>query len=464
MRAFGASSLFRAGLVVCLAVLTLPASRATNGYQLIGIGQTQKSMGGSVTAAPLDAMTAITNPAGLLEVGARLDFSMEAFMPTRSVDFRELGGEATEGGSELYGVPAFGWAARANGNERLMLGFGMYSTAGLGVDYGELLLQPAAPMGPPEDVTFDGYTAIAFWRLAPTVAYRVSESVDVGAALHVGYQQITIRQAVRSVPFWNDPADPMAGVTPRDLRLDLGRPTNQVGLGAGFGLIWRVSPKFSLGASYLTELAFQDGEYRVGRGDLSGFNGAVGAAGTYELSLDFPQQLAVGFAYRPRPGFVVALDVKWIEWSATHDEVPFDGPTDAFDTNGDGVGDASSTSLEFGWDDQVVFAAGLQIPLAPTWNLRLGANYSRSPVEEADVFRNLVFPAVVERHASIGIERRWDERWAVSVTYMRAFEETFEGRDDVPSGLQALTPFGADSDARISLEEDTIGVQLTYRL
>ena len=37
---------------------------ATNGYQLIGIGQYQMGMAGAVVAAPGDPMTAITNPAG----------------------------------------------------------------------------------------------------------------------------------------------------------------------------------------------------------------------------------------------------------------------------------------------------------------------------------------------------------------------------------------------------------------
>ena len=38
---------------------------ATNGYQLIGVGSYQKSMGGAVTSNPDTAMTAITNPAGM---------------------------------------------------------------------------------------------------------------------------------------------------------------------------------------------------------------------------------------------------------------------------------------------------------------------------------------------------------------------------------------------------------------
>ena len=57
------------------AVSLLPVSAlATNGYQLIGVGSYQKSLGGAVTANPGSAMTAITNPAGMIRIGRRSDF------------------------------------------------------------------------------------------------------------------------------------------------------------------------------------------------------------------------------------------------------------------------------------------------------------------------------------------------------------------------------------------------------
>ena len=79
--------------LLALAAAGAPAG-ATNGYQLIGVGSNQVGMGGAVTAVPQDAMTAISNPAGIAHIGQRADFNMEAFLPTRSVDFTSprLGG------------------------------------------------------------------------------------------------------------------------------------------------------------------------------------------------------------------------------------------------------------------------------------------------------------------------------------------------------------------------------------
>lgn len=461
-------------LSLCLVFLLCLAgvSSATNGYQLTGIGQLQNSMGGAVTAAPMDAMTAVTNPAGMARIGKRADFSMEGFMPTRTVDFtsQSLGGDSTEGGSEMYGIPSLGWVAPAFGKEDVFFGGGMFATSGLGVDYGQVVFMPGAgldmmsgaPSGTFKDVTFDGYSAIQFWKMAPTVAWNVDEKLSLGVAANLSYQSVTVRQAIRSVPFWNDPSNPSAGITQRDVKLDLGRPTNQFGVGASIGAIYDINEMVAVGASYMSKQIHPHGEYRVGEGDVQNFNGAVGLAGIYEMDLDFPQQFALGVAVKPIEPLLVAFDLKWLNWSDTHDKVDFTGPAGAFDTNGDGVGDSNSTTLDFGWDDQWVYALGLQYKATKELSVRTGFNYGKSPIEEADVFNNLVFPAIVEKHFSLGFDYMLGKHWGVAMNYMKAFKESMEGKGDVPQGFQQATPFTADSGAKVSLEEDSIGLQLTY--
>ena len=88
--------------VAMLATLALPTLvMATNGYQLIGVGSYQKSLGGAVTANPGSAMTSITNPAGMARIGNRTDFSIEAIMPDRSTDFGDLSDDEVSTDSEF---------------------------------------------------------------------------------------------------------------------------------------------------------------------------------------------------------------------------------------------------------------------------------------------------------------------------------------------------------------------------
>lgn len=431
-------------------VLLAGPALATNGYQLIGVGQMQKGMGGAVTAAPMDTMTAITNPAGMARVGERADFSMEAFMPTRSVDFSGTGGGSTEGGSDLYGIPSVGWLANAFGRENFYFGGGMFATSGMGVDYDEIVMTPAgSPLGNATDITFDGYSSVAFWKMAPTVAWNHSDRTSFGVSLNVDYQSLTFRQQIRDI------IPPLGGPDPGDVVFDLGRPTSQLGYGFTVGALHDLSDRVTVGFNYASKQVFGDGEFRLGTGDILNYNGATGLPGVYELGLDFPQQAAVGIAFAPDDRLLVDFDIKWINWSDTHDQVSLSGPANSF---GAGV---SATTLGFGWDDQVVYALGLRYRATDTLTLRAGYNYGESPIGPEDVLNNIIFPAIVERHLALGFDYKLDKHWGVGGAYMRAFEKSLTGKGDT-GGFASLLGGSPDSNVKIALEETSIGLLLYY--
>jgi len=469
------------GLVFFLALAMVlsfsAAALATNGYQLIGIGQLQKSMGGAVTAAPRDAMTAITNPAGMSRIGSRADFSMEAFMPVRSVDFTGgglTGGEKTEGGTDMYGIPAIGWTAPTS-REGLYFGGGMYGTSGLGVDYGEVTSLAGANLdgmlagfgmncngAACNDVKFDGHSAIMFWKMAPTLAWNINEQASVGFSLNLDYQSVAITQKFLQVPFWDNPASPTTAIQ-QDIIFDLGRGTSQFGYGFTLGGLYDINPMVTIGAMYSSKQSFSEAEFRVGSGDIAGYNGAVGLPGTYKLDLEYPPQLAIGVAIRPIENLLVAVDFKQIYWSETHDKVAFSGPAGSFNPSFNPTGSSTSTELNFGWEDQTVYALGVVYTVNSDLDISAGYNQGEAPIDEADVFNNLVFPAIVETHYTLGADYKLGSHWGVGLTYMKAKSEEITGTGDVPAGMQAATPYTADSGVNISLEEDSYGMQLSYR-
>jgi long-chain fatty acid transport protein len=423
---------------------------ATNGYQLIGVGQMQKSMAGAVTAAPMDTMTAISNPAGMARVGNRADFSLEAFMPVRSVDFAATGGTSNEGGTEIYGVPSVGWVAGAFDRDDMYFGGGMFATSGLGVDYDQIRMAPAGALTSAE-VTFSGHSAIQFWKMAPTVAWNASDDLSLGVSLNLDYQSITIDQKIRSI------VPPVApSVVPTDVRLDLGRPTSQLGFGASIGVLYDLNPMITLGASYTSQQNFADAKFRVGDDDVLAYNGATGTAGVYKLDLDYPQQAAIGIAVSPNDRLLVDVDIKWIDWSSTHDSVNLSGPTGSF--NG---GAASETELPFGWEDQTIYAIGVQWLATDSFTIRAGYNYAEAPIDEADVLNNLIFPAAVEQHLAIGFDKSLGDHWGVGGTYMKAFKKTFTGVNDT-GGFAPLLGGSPSSGAKLTLEETSVGVLLYY--
>ncbi len=153
----------------------------------------------------------------------------------------------------------------------------------------------------------------------------------------------------------------------------------------------------------------------VGTNDILNFNGAVGLPSIYKMDLDYPQQAAIGIALHPNKVFLVDFDVKWVDWSSTHDKVDFKGPANSFDITGDGIGDVDSTKLHFGWEDQYVYALGAQYSMTDRLNLRAGVNYAKSPINEADIFNNLIFPALVETHVTLGFDYQLGDHWGMAL-------------------------------------------------
>ena len=448
--------------IAVVSALAAPATAlATNGYQLIGVGAYQKGMGGAVTSNPGSAMTAITNPAGMAAVGSRADFSMEAFMPDRSWDFTKnqspllpnLPGEKDDSEVSMYGVPALGWTAPTSDGSDMYFGGGMYGTSGMGVDYGKTRFAPADRGGiGAQNYEIDGYSQIQFWQMAPTLAWSVNEKLKVGAALNIDYQSVGFQQRLT-----NSNGEVM--------NFNLNRQASAFGYGLTFGMLYDVNDMVTVGASYKSKQSFQDLEYQLREDDIMAFpnggNGLVDAnGGTYELGLDYPQQLAAGITLRPNDRLNVSLDVKWIEWSDTMDELTISGD---FDHNPMAATGPKEALLEPGWDDQIVYAIGMNYAATDALTLRAGYNYGESPIESEDVFSNLVLPAVVESHLSLGGTYEVNNRWDISFAYMKAFSNDVDGKDDIPAPYNDPTLFDTDSNANIELEEESYSFNVGYR-
>jgi long-chain fatty acid transport protein len=398
---------------------------STNGYQLIGVGSYQKSLAGAVTALPGSNMTAVTNPAGMLRIGHRADFSMEAFMPERNTDFSAFGGGIADSSSEIYGIPAIGWNGPVGSRDDMVFGGGMYGTSGMGVDYGSTLMQPG--------VYWDGYSSIAFWQMAPSLAWQAAEKLSLGAAVNIDFQQVAFQQRMLAAP------GPDQTVL---MNFDLSKGASAFGFGLSLGLLYDVNDRVTLGASYKSKQFFTDLEYQLSFGDIdmSAFGGSPLPAGTYNLDLDFPQQAAIGIAAHVTGVFTIAADVKWINWSDTMETLAVAGPG--------GI----QVPMDPGWDDQFVFALGLAYKVNDRFNLRAGFNFGESPIDAESAASNLILPAVVETHYTVGADYRLDEHWDIGFHYMYVPENT------ITAGPATTAP-----GVKISLSEQSFGMNLGYR-
>jgi len=340
-----------------LGMISVP-SFATNGDQMLGVTAMQWGMAGAHTAAPQDAATVLTNPAGLADLSMqefRADFGFGILNPPRKVNNQDSD-------SDYYLMPAGALAYRPN--EKLTLGMGMAGLSGMGVDFPDT----APAMAGNQAIV----TTKQFYKIAPGFGYQVNDKLALGAALNIDYQSLAL-------------ANPMFQL-----------PQNQVyGFGATFGLTYKPNPRFTIGASYTTKQEMDEFKWNT-------------LAGTYGMTMDAPPIFSVGLAFKPMPGLLIEADIKHIAFSDVLDKVAFKTP-------------AGTTQMNFGWSDQTVFAIGVQKQLNPKTAIRAGFNYGESPIGPEDVDNNIGSLAITEAHLTLGLTRQLGQRLFTSVSYAHAF-------------------------------------------
>ncbi len=249
-------------------------------------------------------------------------------------------------------------------------------------------------------------TTKQFYKIAPGFGFRVNDKLSVGAALNIDYQSLALSNPMYTLP------------------------QNQVyGFGVTAGLIYKPSDQLRVGAAWVSEQ------------NMSAFHWNT-AAGPIEMTMDGPQQLALGVAFTPMPGMLVEADIKHIAFSDVLGTVAISRPA--------GYTGAIPASMNFGWEDQTVFSLGIQKAIDPKTTVRMGLNYGKSPIGPEDVNANIGSLAVTEKHLSLGISRQISDRVTGSLSYMRAF------RNAVTSDV---APFNT-----IELEQNILNLQISYKL
>ena len=429
------------GLFTCLTASS--TAYATNGYQLIGIGAYQKSLGGEVPANHGSAMSAISNPAGMARVGRRADFSLEMFMPERFVDFTATGGEKNDSAAEQYGVPALGWTAPIEDGSDVYFGGGIYGTSGLGTDYPQTKVLQAGVNGSPTDLYFEGYSAIQFWQMAPTIAWNHNDKLTFGVSLNIDYQSVSFKQTTLA------DTGSVFGYTPV-VNFDLSRTAQAFGFGISLGILYDINDDLTVGATYKSKQNFSDLEYQLSNGDIQDAStqnqlpitgcdvgGGVNRCppGTYTMELDFPAMYSVGLAYQINKFTNISFDAKVIEWSKTLDALTVMGP------NGEII------TLNSKWDDQTILALGVEVAVNYKLKLRAGYNYSDAPFDESSTDTNYILPAVTQSHFAFGADYRVNKYWEIAMHASKAKEETY------------TSPV---TGAKIGLGITTFGINLGY--
>ena len=369
-------------------------------------------------------MTAITNPAGLAEITPQADFSMEAFMPKRKVDFTKGGGGKADSNTNMYGVPALGWAAPTSDGSNIYFGGGMYGTSGMGVDYPETSYVSAA------GYKFRGYSNLSLWQMAPALAWKVNDQLSLGAALDIGYMSASFQQQIV-----NSSGNVINGV-------NMSRSASAFALGATLGMLYKINPTWTVGASYTTEQSYKL-KYNLAANDIYTGGTPSYSAGQYTLTMKTPQMAAVGVTMHATPALSVSAQVKYIGWKDVMNKLSITGPTDY---NG----------FTPKWKDQTVYAIAANYKVTPALQVRAGYNYGKSPIKASSAAYNMILPAVVESHYTAGFDYELNNHWKLGGAFMYAPKVTFTA----PASTGATD---ANNSQKIDLSETAVSFNIGYK-
>ncbi len=175
---------------------------------------------------------------------------------------------------------------------------------------------------------------------------------------------------------------------------------SSMGIGFHVGAFWQPDPILSIGATYRSRVWSEAYEhYRSKNGGKQIFQGPM----------DMPATWGVGMAIKPPPipKLTLAGDIKYIDWS---------GVT--------GIGGKEPAAGGFGWDDQLVFAAGAAYDVTDKLTGRVGYAYGKSPIDAGHMFANFLFPAISEHHITAGASYKLGPTYEIGASAFWSPENT----------------------------------------
>ncbi len=423
----------RTGLTALLLICTVFAGSAlaTNGMNMTGYNVRLSGMGGADAAVSSGFSGAAGNPATM----GKLDDSgiaagVSLLMPSLNVSNEAMGLDL-DGEDQLFPLPYLAYTQKLGADSPWILGLEAYAQGGMGVEFLNF---------PTGATTTDKVSSnVMYMRLTGAASYQVSDKLTLGLSAIGGYAKME---------FAMFPESP-GGMDVTDL--------TDTGLAGRFGVQFKVCDRMTLGAVYTSEASL----------DLTGGNAAInfgesaGGVVDYKAQMNnfaWPQEAEFGVAFQPVSNLMVAVDTKWINWSSTMEVVelevsdpPAGYPATPFP---DGQGGYTGTMpFQMNWDDQMVYALGLEYTVNEMNTVRAGFNYGKNPV--SDQYLSPLFPAIVEKHVTLGYGLDLGD-----LGFDLAYELGLENTQTNDNADQMVNPFGPG--ITVSHSQNTVHFETSY--
>lgn len=423
----------------CTAVLAVPlTAQATNGYFAHGYGIKAKGMAGAGIAMPQDAIAAATNPAGMFKMGNRIDVGLEIFRPDRSVYTAwpnvGAGPERWVEGNEdaTFFIPEFGYNRKIN--DTMTLGVSVFGNGGMNSSYTEGIF-----------ATDGSKTGVDLAQLfiSPTFAMKLDEQNTVGVALNLAYQRFKATGISMFCGFTPGGSPAGGGTGCNDGNAGLTEQGYDTSTGAGIRLGWLGTfDAVTVGATYQTKTRMSE---------FDKYNQLFAENGDF----DIPANFGVGISFKANPATTVALDITRIQYSGVASiSNPNTGFIDSTTPPGTGAALGDANGPGFGWEDMTVIKLGVSYQYSSNLVMRAGWNHGGQPIPAGETLFNVLAPATVEDHLTLGATWTLANGAELSGYYMHAFEKDVNGSSP-GTGAGAMQNAGH---SKLRMSQNAVGI------
>lgn len=338
-----------------------------------GPGMAMASAGSAAFAT--DATTIASNPAGMLALnGAAV--SVVVMPVALDLEFRGSGdtpGSVDNGQGTVPMVSAFATANQGT----WAAGFGTFGNVGLGCEFGK---------------KWSGRRAVESAQLrsinlAPALAYRFTDRLDLGASIGAQYADVQAGIAVSNEAiYYGPPLDLPDG----QLRME-GSSWEPI---ENLGMVYRPGAGTSLGLAWTSSVTHSlDLDIRANQVHPL-LAGMLQQQGPATLDFELPQQFTLSATHLVSPDTLLAATVGWQQWSA-------------FGRARLRVAGQDAPMFEDGLNDTWSAAVGLRHRVDPRWTLATGIAYDSDP--SANGTMPIYFPMAEQLRLAAGADYRFSE-------------------------------------------------------
>ncbi|MBQ3695369.1 MAG: outer membrane protein transport protein [Alphaproteobacteria bacterium] len=301
-------------------------------------------------------------------------------------------------------------------NDKATLGIGLYTPFGLATDYRNNWFASAQGQ----------YSAITVVDLSPSLSYKITDKVTLGAAINLQYAVAHLTSATFDNGWTNM------------------KEADDINAGYTIGITFQPWKTTRLGVSYRSKVDHKLHGKNSGRAGISGQTGFLDGTHKVHASITTPETIIFSAAQDIGSQWTLSGTARFTRWTRFHDLVIYQ---DNYPIPGQPL-----SAVHEHWRNTWFFAAGADYKFCKNLTFRFGTAYDQTAIKSPK-YRTVRIPDERRIWTSIGASYQRDN-WQVDVGYAHLFVR--KARGEAQTGLVKV-------DSTWKTQSNILGLQFQYK-